>query len=331
VKGLVAWLVQVYACLLCLYPPHYRSEFGEERQEVFTLALQEAARLGKWALFRLVLCEMRDLPVSAIRANLRELEVMMKKVESYLGDEHLSWIGLLAGLWPLIFLGPIMAVVPYLPREASRLLNFETPLWMATVFASLLIGILAGWRKGFPRWVYPYLVILFFAFVIPLIGRLSTLLGPDRFNKWIAAAILLICFLGFGAAALFVASRIPPMRKIYHDVRTDWTRLSFGMLAYPAFATGFYGGDHLPPFGPAVWLPAVVVVLGAAVYLICRSRWTRILALLAAVLLAFLLKMIFSSDETSIGIVPLFLGLVFFLPALVELLPRPKLPLADQE
>jgi hypothetical protein len=328
-KGLVAWLVQGYACLLSLYPPHYRSEFGEERQEVFSLALQEAAGLGKWALFRLVLCEVRDLLVSAIKANLRELEVMMKKLESYMGDEHLTWIGLLAGLWPLIFLGPIMAVTPYLPRDASRLLNFETPLWMATVFASLLIGILAGWRKGFPRWVYPYLVILFFALVIPPMGRLGTLLGPDRFNKWVPTVILPFSFIGFGAAALFVASRIPPLRKIYHDVRTDWTRLSFGFLAYPAWAMGFYGGDHLPTFGPAVWLPAVVLVLGAAVYLICRSRWTRILALLAALLLALPLKIIFSSDKTSIGIVPFFLILVFFLPALVELLPRPKLPLAD--
>jgi hypothetical protein len=331
VKGLAYRLAQFYTCLLGLYPPRYRSEFGEERQEVFTMVLQETAGLGKWALVRLALHELRDLLKSAMRANWREWEAFMKTLGSSLGEERLSWIGLLAGVWPFIFLGPIMAVAPYLPGKTSQLLTYEAPLWLATVFLSLLIGIIAGWRKGFPRWVYPYLVILFAVIVVPLMGRLSLLLGPDRFSPWVGAAILLGSFLGLVAAALFLVSRIPPVRKIFRDVRNDWTRVSFGMFAYLAFATGFYGGDHLPPFGPAVWLPAVVVVLGALAHLISRSRWARSLALIAALLISFLLKIIFSGGDTSFSGAALILVLFIFLPALVELLPHPKMPLEGQK
>lgn len=336
--GLVARLFKAYACLMKFYPSRYQSEYGEERQEVFALALEEANGRGNRALFHLVLCELHDFPFSAIRANLRELEVMMKTIETKLGDEHLSWLGLLLGVWPYLFLGPVMAILPYLPRPAERFLDLNSPPWLVTVGLSLFIGIFVGWRKDFPRWVYPYLVILFFAIVIPLLGSLGwgslgwlESLVPARINPWISTAILLVTIIGLGAAALFLLSRIPATRKIFYDVRNDWTRLSFGMVVFLAFGTGLYTGDHLPPFGPAVWLPSVVVVLGAVAYLLCRSRLMRSIVLIATLGISFLGLFIFPGDQTwAIWPILLLVSLILS-PALVELFPRPHLLQANEK
>jgi hypothetical protein len=321
-KDSVVKLLEFYACLMKLYPSRYRKAFSEERREVFAQALESASSRGNRALFRLVLRELHDLPSSAIRANLREWEVMMKKIENKLGDESLSWIGLLLGVWPFLFLGPLMAIMPYLPRQAARAINLDTPLWLAVVFLSLMVGIFVGWRKGFPRWVYPYLVGLFFVILVPILGRLSTLLGSNRLNPWIATAILLFVILGLGAMALFILGRLPPTRKILTDVRNDWTRLSFGMVVFLAFATGFYGGDHPPPFGLGVWLPSAVVVLGAVAYLLSRNRLVRGMVLIGTMGISFLGKFIFPTDD-PLAIWPVLLILTMILsPVLLGLFPR---------
>jgi hypothetical protein len=329
-KGLVGKLFIVYACLMKLYPARYQREFGEERQEVFALALEEAIRRGNRALFRLIHCELHDFPASAIRANLRELEVMMKTSATKLGDERLSLIGLLLGVWPFLVSGPVLAILPYLPWPAEQLLNFNSPIWLVIVGLSLIIGIFVGWRRDFPRWVYPYLVILFFAIAIPLVGWLGSLV-PSRINGWISTAIILVAILGLGAAALFFLSRIPATRKIYNDVRNDWTRLSFGMVVFLAFGTSIYLGDHLPPFGPAVWLPSVVVFFGAIAYLLCRNRLMRSIVLIATIGISFLGKFVLPTDDPW-AIQPILLLVSLILsPVLVELFPRHNLPQVNEK
>ena len=328
-KGHAGKLLKVYTCLMKLYPSRYQNEFGEERQGVFALALEEGINRGNKVLLRLLLCELHDLPVSAIRANLRELEVMMKTIETKLGEERLSWIGLLLGIWHFFFAGPLMAILPYLPRSTAQLFNINSPLWLATVYLSIIIGIYLGWRKNFPRWVYPYMVIPFVVIVFLLSSRLGRLI-PRGFNPWIASALLLIFILGSGAAVLFLLSRIPFTRKIFNDVRTDWTRLSFGMVVFLAFTSGFYGGDHLPPFTPAVWLPSVIVVLGAVAYLLSRTRILRFIMLTATIGIVFLEKMIIANDETWALLPNLILLSLIFSPMLVGLFPHPRLPQANE-
>ena len=321
-NGLAAWLVQVYAWMLRLYPPHYQIEFADERQEVFTLALQAAVPKGNRALIRLMLRELRDLPFSAARANIREWEGVMKTLKNKFREDRLSWIGLLLALCPYLFLGPVMAVAPYLPRQAAEFYDYDPPIWLAPVVLFSIIGVVVGWRKGFPRWVYPYLVILFIAILNLLGNMLSAVLGIGN-NP--SLPILLGSYVGFGAVAAFGLSRIPSTRKIIRDVRADWTRLSFGMMAYLAWVTGFYGGDHLPSFGPGVWLPPLIIVAGVTVYLFCRSRVQRSLALVITMFLSFLVKFILPNDDVLSVIPVLILAMFIFLPALVELLPRRNL------
>jgi len=322
-KRLVARLVSLYACLMKLYPSRYQREFGEERQELFRLALEEATSRGNRALLRFILHELHDFPASAIRANLREWQVMMNTIESKLGDEQFSWIGLLLGTWPFLFAGPLMAVLPYLPGHAAQLFNFMSPMWLATVCLSLFVGLFLGWRMNFPLWVYPYLVIAFFALAIPVLGLLGPT-GLNRFNPWIATAILLFAILGLGAGALFLLSRIPRTRKIFYDVRDDWTRLSFGMLVFVAFYTGLYTGDHLPPFGLIVWLPSVVILLGAIAYLLSGSRLIRSLVLIITLGLGVFFGMFIFSGDAAWAIWPASLLVTLILsPVLVGLFARP--------
>lgn len=329
-KGLIARLLKVYACLMKLYPPRYQDKFGEERREVFALALEEAVGRGNRALLRLVLCELRDLPASAIRANLREWEVRMKTLENEPGDEQFSWMGFLLGVWPFLFAGPLMAVLPYLPRQVEELFDFYSPGWLAIVGVSVLVGVFVGWKKDFPRWVYPYLVILFFAIVILLLSWLGPRL-PGAGNAWLPTIYILATVFGLGAAALLLLSRIPSTRKIYYDVRNDWTRLSFGMIVFLAFGAGIYLGDHLPPFGPAVWLPSTVVVLGAVAYLLFRSRRMRSIVLIATIAISFLGMIIFPSDDPwAIQPTVLLVSLVL-LPVLVGLFPRPHLSQVNEK
>jgi hypothetical protein len=330
-KALSAWLLKAYACLMKLYPARYQNEFGAERQEVFALALEEAIHLGNWALFLLVLHELHDLPASAIRANLREWEVVMKNIETGLREERLSWLDFLLGVWPFLFAGPLMAILPYLPRKATQLFNIDSPLWWATICLSVFIGIFVGWRKGFPSWVYPYLEFPFLAIVIPLLGWLSQFVRRMRMNPGISTAILLAATVGLGVAALFFLSHIPPTMNIYYGVRNDWTRLSFGMIVYLAFGMGIYTGDHLPPFGPAVLLPSMVVVLGAVAYLFCRGRFLHSVVLIATLVISFLGKMILEDAEGWAIWPVLFLVSLIFSPALVELFPRHHLAQTNEK
>ena len=317
-------LVKAYGWLMKLYPSRYQQAFADERQQAFAMALEEALQQGKRGILHLALGELRDLPASVIKANLREWEVLMKTIGTRLGEERLTWLGFVLGVWPFLFAGPLMAVLPYLPGRAPGLLNIDSPVWWGTICISVLIGILVGWRKGFPSWVYPYLMILFFAIVIPMLSWLSILLNMSM-NSWISTVVLTVAFVGFGAAALFLLNRLPATRNIFYDIRNDWTRLTFGMFVFLAFGMGVYTGDHLPPFGAGVLLPSIVVVLGAVAYLFCRGRLARSVVLVATLGISILGLLILQDEENSVfwPILSLWVAL-FFSPVLVGLVPRTR-------
>ena len=131
-NNLTGRLAAVYAWLLKLYPRTYQSEFAEERQEVFAQTLSETAAKGKWALTLLMVRELRDLPGSVFKAKFREWEETLKRLETDFGKERLSWTGIFIGVWPYLFLGPVMAVAPYLPRQIAEFFGYSTPVWLSS-------------------------------------------------------------------------------------------------------------------------------------------------------------------------------------------------------
>jgi hypothetical protein len=65
----VAW---AYSQFLRLYPPQFRTAFGEEMAAVFGEKVMENSQHGTAAVFTLALAELRDLPLQVIREHLHE-------------------------------------------------------------------------------------------------------------------------------------------------------------------------------------------------------------------------------------------------------------------
>lgn len=63
------WGQAAYAATIRLYPRGFRAEFGEEMQAVFAEAMAEAGGAGAIGIAALWLRELRDLPVSLLRAH----------------------------------------------------------------------------------------------------------------------------------------------------------------------------------------------------------------------------------------------------------------------
>lgn len=248
----------------------------------------------------------------------------MKTIETKLGEDRFSWIGLLLGVWPFIFLGPVMALMPYLSLKSAQGFSFFSPLWFIVIGLSMLIGMYAGWKNSFPRWAYPYLVPIFFVIVVPVLSWLGPWL-PKKFGPWMVIAFTLLVILVMGALALFLLNRIHLTRKIYHDIRNDWTRLSFGMLVFLAFYTGIYMGDHLPPFGLGVLVPSLVVLFGAIVYLLSPNQLGRTIALIVTSGTTLLIKLLPANEGAWSIWAVLLMILILLSPMLIGLFPRRQL------
>ena len=67
-------LGRIYAGMLWVYPPRFRAQFGLEMQAVFSQMNSQAAKADGWALLVLILRELKDLPLAALRQHLREMK-----------------------------------------------------------------------------------------------------------------------------------------------------------------------------------------------------------------------------------------------------------------
>ena len=151
----------LYGILLRAYQSPFRSQFGDEMQQVFNEALEEAARQG-WRNTLLVFWrEVHDLPANLARESrewpvANEGEYFQDSFNSLLADQPPgSWhSALLAGIPHLLY-----ALGLFLPSMAEEIAN---PLvyWLADsrafwllVFAILLLA----WKRAWPRWSHSWL------------------------------------------------------------------------------------------------------------------------------------------------------------------------------
>ena len=154
-------LATLYAVLLRAYQSTFRSQFGDEMQQVFNEALEEAARQG-WRHTLLVFWrEVHDLPANLARESREwpvstEGEYFQDSFNSPLADQLPgSWrSALLAGAPHLLY-----ALGLFLPAMTAE---FANPLvyWLADsrafwllVFAALLLA----WKRHWPRWSHSWL------------------------------------------------------------------------------------------------------------------------------------------------------------------------------
>jgi hypothetical protein len=317
-------LHRLYGVLLQAYPQEFRKEFGAELDDVFGRALDEAAQRGWLEMAAVWGRELRDWPLAVIGAHLRQIKEanMEKPIVMRTGDEHMSWLAALAGLWPFLLAGPLNVLLnhPY-PSPAWRSTPWAQILMVMVYGLPLLIGLGVGWLRKWPRWAYPYLGVLLLVLGLLISGAITGLVfevGPE-WPFWPQFAITTSSHaLVLGALALS-ARAWRPLHPLYQSFRRDWTQLSFGLFV---FVGRLFGGiDHQedPSLTLFVLLPPLIIVLGALAYLLSSTKSQGILALLISLALALGVRVV--GGKLFYAEYALQMAAIIAIPALLELLP----------
>jgi hypothetical protein len=285
------WLTRVYLACLALYPAAYREEYGEELAYAIRAAVADARANGWRALVGLAWRELRDLPPALLAAQLSQWEgrAMKLQVGVHLPD------GPIRSYWLVALFVPFM--IPLVMTLLPVVLG-GNPLWLYTALvlmlglATIATGVL-GLAKGYPAWALPTLGALLFMVWSPLKwgaqGAILIALHP-RGNYWPAAipdklaqqARLDVAFLAIAvlmAALLLLLS--PPL---WRRARRDWSSLSF--LLYGMAIPYVILNDPYRGLEPYEAVSALLLAAGAALFVLAPKRWQRLLALVAALLLA---------------------------------------------
>lgn len=283
----VRGLTRFYELALRLYPDGFRCEYGEEMQGVFRLKVSDAARQGTFGLLRFAWREVCDLPGAIVRTHLRERSAKMKQIPL----EGIPARPL--NLWKMaaVFLPFVFAMVLSL-----RNINSIPFIVLGIALAVLLVATwIAGLVTVFPVWALPALGILFF---IPYFWFLQSLVQHivfvnvivPQFGRWpdaLPARYLMLLLIAFGTALVVAAVMlvllllIPKFRR---RVVKDWTLLSF--LLYGLAIMPLFMNDPFTHLSAYQFTSALILAIGAGLYLKATRRGTRILSLVIAVLLS---------------------------------------------
>ena len=153
-----------------------------------------------------------------------------------------------------------------------------TPIGVYFVAA---LGLLFGILKGFPRWSYAYLgMSIYFGWYYSNGRYYGVVYGLWAWLPLFAAIIL----------GLLLSRSLKPLARLLQDAWNDWTRLTFALytIALPINTVVFFDGDWgvLQLYG--LVFDTLLLVAGAVVFLRSRTTWGRVLSLLAAFLILFL-------------------------------------------
>ena len=316
-------LIHAYAILLRLYPTSFQAEFADEMLAVFAATVTEAA--GWQILARVCWREWRDAPVAIIRAHFEERRYSMDTSPNPLLDERISWAGLLAGLWPFLIFGPFTVLMAYpYPYPAWRDAAWVQTSLLILYLLPLAIGFFVGWAKRWPRWAYPYagMALTLLTGGVTALLHYVPLLDPIWNGSAFAQLLTINAALLFVAGACVLLSRgWRPLRALYDGVRQDWTRLSFGLYLFASLMFAGVDHDEDPALTPAVFLPTVIVLFGALVYLRSTTTTRRALALVIGYAVAVLVRTM--DGVWFYGVWGLLIMPLIILPALLALRRRP--------
>jgi MFS family permease len=132
--------LQVYARLLRLYPRRFYQTFAAEMEEIFALAVADAAQGGRSAVVRLLMGELADLPVNLIVEHVYERRKGLMQLLRYDTEREVQWIRWLARGLSLLFSGFILSL--FLFNEDVR----QSPTPPTIVLALLSVSMLLAWR-----------------------------------------------------------------------------------------------------------------------------------------------------------------------------------------
>lgn len=317
------YLLQIYALLLRLYPPHFRSEFEAEMNQVLAEAVAATAERGWLALAVLCLRELRDLPPAVLRAHWHERRI--RKVETPMNmrwDERSSWGETFVGVLPFLIFGPLTVLLAFpFPYPAWRTSDGGRVLVGIVYALPLMIGFAWSWAKGWRRPLFPYLGLI----LLLLLSQTATTASLTPARNLYGLPLFLQFTIALGVPAILIGFLVLTFRNLrtfyslYQSIRRDWTQLSFGLSIGVTILFSMIDHEEEPSLRLSILLPGVIMATGALLYLRDKTKARRVVILLFSMLLALFVRILDGSFFYLLAGVPL--GICVFLPALLDGLP----------
>lgn len=189
---------------------------------------------------------------------------------------------------------------------------------IGVVFLGLLVIVwITGLVKEFPIWTLPSLglILFFFAYGLYLISQAGTLivLRPIWGSFWPDSILIrLLMYTWFNLVYIAIVALIMMIllafsKPLLQLARKDWSLLSF--LVYTlTIPYVIMNTDEFRGLEPYQLISILILITGAVFFIILPARWTRLLVLLAATLLAL--------TTVSLGLYQIFPAQEFAAPIL---------------
>lgn len=309
------WILSIYSTMLALFPVRYRDEYGEELLYAVRMSVEQAQARGRLFVIRLAWRELRDLPGACLQAHLSERRGLMMKLQpgAHLPDGPFKFWQLAAVFLP--FSIPMLGVA----LDLSAGGNFTSLICgIGVVFLGLLVIVwIIGLAKEFPIWTLPSLglILFFFAYGLYLISQAVTLivLRPIWGSFWPDSILIrLLMYTWFNLVYIAIVALIMMIllafsKPLLQLARKDWSLLSF--LVYTlTIPYVIMNTDEFRGLEPYQLISILILITGAVFFIILPARWTRLLVLLAATLLAL--------TTVSLGLYQIFPAQEFAAPIL---------------
>ncbi|MBN1451903.1 MAG: hypothetical protein JW963_12875 [Anaerolineales bacterium] len=188
-------------------------------------------------------------------------------------------------LFPLVFLlGAILTPFIENPPDPAFALGITFG-----VLGVLLIIMVAGWVKEFPRWVFPYwgFILLITLYMRNFTG---TIFGYQVTGDWWAWAPVA----GVAVVGSLLARGLRPVYRLLKSVWRGWTTLSFVFYgALPLLFIAAY--DEVHNDGPILSLIMLILCAGTVFYMRTENTWHRFASLVGGFSLGWITLMIHQS------------------------------------
>ena len=225
---------------LKLYPPDLKRDLASEMQTVLNLKIKAAALQGSRVLIRTAWHELLDLPKAIITAYYDVIRGRMKIIFPATSDQSPRTTALLS-LLPFMIAGPVRIILSYQPGWQPADASYNYFWFLLVSFLLILVGLVLGIVKKFPRWSYPYAFYLAFAFYLLIVYANYLFNWNFRLVNNFFLYILMILVLFW----------LPPFRTFYRRVSDDWTVLTYGLYALVLFLLSGVDFSETPHSEPA--------------------------------------------------------------------------------
>jgi len=279
------FIIAVYSRSLVLYPRRFRNEFADEMQVVFRDSLTDAIHEGVLSFLFICLKEFGGLPIHVLRELWHEIErkemIMVRNEKTNSQSKTMRWDALI-GTLPFVLFG-----IAKMLSETTRY-HFNAYSYLA-FYVAVLLGLLIGMIKGFPRWTYSYVGwSLVFAWWWTNMGTPGLKLFGTRIHHWgwqIWYPLVITI-----AIAILSTRSFRSIRQMVSGIWQDWTLLSLAIYAFVAFASLIYDENHHPYLLAFIAATTIAVCLAVWGFLKSDSGWKRVTSLLAGFVTALVLN-----------------------------------------